>query len=375
MNPLYITQQDELKAFCKSLSSNKPKIVSVDTEFIRKTTYWPKLCLIQLAFQDQIALIDPLPQDLDLSPLKEIFFDDEILKIFHAARQDLEVFYMLWGEVPQNIFDTQILAMVCGFGDSISYDKLSEALTSQKIDKSQQHTDWAQRPLSPKQISYAMGDVKWLEILYDKLVRRAGEKIEYIKEELNFLKNAGLYQPAPEKAWLKIKTYPSHKPEILGILKEIAAVREQYAQKKNKPRSHIIKDEILLQIASKPALSKDDLISLGISDVVFQEALLAAIRTAEPLKKQGEFRPKQNSILLDILTILLKVRSEQHGVAPKLIATRDRLESFLENPDASPLMQGWRFTLFGENALKITEGKMALSFNPKTHQPTFLILS
>lgn len=207
MNPHYITKQSDLDAFCLSFLQNKPEILCVDTEFVRKTTYWPKLCLIQLGFKNQIVLVDPLPERLDLSPLEPIFLDNDILKIFHAARQDLEVFYKLWNTVPQAIADTQILAMVCGFGESISYDKLSEALLGKKIDKSQQHTDWAGRPLSPKQIQYAMGDVEWLELLYEKLIEKAGKKRDYIQEELDTLKNSDIYIGKPENAWTKVKIH------------------------------------------------------------------------------------------------------------------------------------------------------------------------
>ena len=373
MNPLYITQQGQLETLCQSLSENKPKVISVDTEFIRQTTYWPKLCLIQLGFRDQIVLIDPLPEALDLSPLKSMFLDNEILKIFHAARQDLEVLYVLWNDVPQTIADTQILAMVCGFGDSISYDKLSEAIAGQKIDKSQQHTDWAQRPLSPKQMAYAMGDVQWLGLIYDKLCLQAGNKIEYIREELDFLKSPELYKPAPDKAWLKIKTHTHHKPEVLGVLKEIAAVRERYAEQQNRPRSHVIKDEVLVQIATKNAVSEKDLASFGIKDNDLQNDLLSAIQAAIPLR-QINFKSKQNTPLVDILIILLKIMADQHGIASKLIGNREKLEIFLENPQHSPLMQGWRLDLFGDTAFKIKEGTIALACDPKPHQPVFTTL-
>jgi ribonuclease D len=374
MHLSHITTQNQLHSFCESLLKIKPHILSVDTEFIRKTTYWPKLCLIQLAFHDQIALIDPLVENLDLSPLKPIFLDNEILKIFHAARQDLEVLYKLWGEVPQSIADTQILAMVCGFGDSVSYDKLSEAVVKKKVDKSQQHTDWAQRPLSQKQLAYAAGDVEWLQSLYEKLLAQAGPKAEYIQEELDLLKNPALYQPDPENAWLKIKHFIPYKPDVLGALKAIAAVREHYAQTQNKPRSHIIKDEVLTQIALKSGLSAADLAALGLKDVVLQKDLLQALHTATPIAKHFEPKDKRNSFLVDLLNILLKTQSETHGIAPKLIATRERIDLFLENPNASPLMQGWRAELFGEIALSIREGKTALAFDGETRKPKFVEL-
>lgn len=372
MHLFHITQQTQLNSFCESLLKNKPEILSVDTEFIRKTTYWPKLCLIQLAFHDQIALIDPLSESLDLSPLKPIFLDNDILKIFHAARQDLEVLYKLWGEVPQSIADTQILAMVCGFGDSVSYDKLSEAIIKKKVDKSQQHTDWAQRPLSQKQLAYAAGDVEWLESIYTKLLSEAGPKAEYIQEELDLLKNPALYQPDPENAWLKIKQFIPYKPDVLGALKAIAAVREHYALAQNKPRSHIIKDEVLIQMALKSGLSASDLATLGIKDAALQKDLIQALHIATPITKHFEAKDKRNNFLVEVLTILLKVQSETHGIAPKLIATRERIDLFLENPQVSPLMQGWRADLFGDIALNIKEGKMALAFDPQTMGPVFV---
>lgn len=374
MNPLYIDQQGQLEALCHTILSHKPEHLSVDTEFVRKTTYWPKLCLIQLAFDNQVALIDPLPQKLDLSPLKEVFLDPKILKIFHAARQDLEVFFLLWNQVPHPIADTQILAMVCSFGDSISYDKLSEAIIGKKLDKSQQHTDWAQRPLSAKQINYAMGDVEHLQQIHAELIKRAGPKVTYIQEELDILHSPQLYQGTPDKVWLKIKTPIPPSPQIQGVLKELAAVREQYAQSKNMPRSHLIKDEILVQMASKSALTDADLQTFGVKDATFRDALLKAVSLAVPLKRQNEFKPKPSGVLLDILSILLKMQSEHHGIAPKLIATRDKMDAFLENPHTSPLMQGWRLSLFGENALKIIQGKMALAFDQTTKQPIFVNL-
>ena len=374
MNPLYITEQGQLETLCATLSTQKPSLLSVDTEFIRKTTYWPKLCLIQLAFDDQIVLIDPLPNSLSLAPLKEVFLDPKILKIFHAARQDLEVFFLLWDAVPYPIADTQILAMVCGFGDSISYDKLSESLTGNKVDKSQQHTDWAQRPLSSKQVTYAMGDVEHLQEIYAKLLERAGPKIEYIQDELDLLKSPDLYRGTPEKVWLKIKAPIPPSPQIQGVLKELAAVREVYAQSKNMPRAHLIKDELLVQMASKSSLADADLQTFGVKDPAFREALLKAAAIAVPLKRQNDFKSKPSGVLVDLLSILLKMQSEHHGIAPKLIATRDKMDAFLENPHTSPLMQGWRLSLFGENALKIIQGKTALAFDQNTKQPIFVDL-
>ncbi|MFN7662999.1 MAG: ribonuclease D [Alphaproteobacteria bacterium] len=375
MKPIYIDQQAQLETLCGTILSTRPKYLSVDTEFFRKTTYWPKLCLIQLAFDDQIVLIDPLPQKLDLSPLKDLFLDSQILKIFHAARQDLEVFHLMWGQVPSPIADTQILAMVCGFGDSISYDKLSEGIVGKKVDKSQQHTDWAQRPLSPKQITYAMGDVENLQEIYEKLVERAGSKIEYIQDELDILNNPDTYQTSFDKAWLKIKTFFHSSPALLGMLKELAAVRERYAQSQNVPRSHLIKDEILVKLASKTKLTPEDLSTNGITNPQIQSAFMEAAEKASPLKTNGDFRPKPNGTLMDILSVFLKAQAETHGIAPKLIANRDRLEDFVHNPSTSPLMQGWRLSLFGERALKIKEGKVALAFDPKTQQPVFVDIS
>lgn len=375
MTPIYIDQQGQLETLCATLLSTKPKYLSVDTEFVRKTTYWPKLCLIQLAFDDQIVLIDPLPQKLDLLPLKDVFLDSQILKIFHAARQDLEVFHMMLGQVPSPIADTQILAMICGFGDSISYDKLSEGIVGKKVDKSQQHTDWAQRPLTPKQITYAMGDVENLQEIYEKLLERAGSKIEYIQDELDILNNPDTYQTSFDKAWLKIKTFFHASPALLGMLKELAAVRERYAQSQNVPRSHLIKDEVLVKLASKAKLTAEDLSTNGISNPQIQSAFMEAAQKATPLKTNGDFRPKPNGTLMDILSVFLKAQAETHGIASKLIANRDRLEDFVHNPSTSPLMQGWRLSLFGEKALKIKEGKVALAFDPKTQQPVFVNLS
>jgi ribonuclease D len=372
MNSSYITSKKNLEGLCDSFRTNKPRTLCVDTEFVRRTTYWPKLCLIQLSFQEKIVLIDPLSENLDLSPLKDIFFDDHVLKIFHAPRQDLEVLYRLWGKVPQNIADTQIIAMACGFGDSVSYEKLSESLISKQLDKSQQHTDWDKRPLSKRQIDYAAGDVQDLEVIYEKLKALAGSKIDFTAEEIDLLKKEELYKVVPEKSWLKIKARPNNSPEFWGILKELATARETYAQQINVPRSHVIKDDVLLKIALKKETSQKNLESHGIKSSSLQELLLKGIKKASPIKKEiRNLKAKNSPFLFDVLKMLLKVQSENQRIASKLITNREGLENFLEDPEESPLSTGWRLDVFGKTALEILDGKTALSFDAMTQQPLF----
>ena len=371
MNLTYITQQKELDTVCNNIKQKKPSILSVDTEFLRKTTYWPKLCLNQLAFEDEVILIDPLDGLLNLLPLKEVFFDDKILKVFHAARQDLEVFYALWGQLPQNIADTQIIAMVCGFGDCISYEKLSESLVNTGLDKSQQHTDWSKRPLSDKQINYAIGDVLNLEAIYKKLIKQAGKKIEYTTSELSLLKIETTYKTDPEQAWLRIRITSNYKPD-LGVLQAIAAVRELYAQKNDIARSHVIKDEVLLKIALKKEISQQDLANYGVRKEDLRDLLIEACSTATPIKRPTQTpKLKEASILIEVLKILLKTQAEHHGIAPKLISNKEGLESFFENPETSTLSKGWRFDVFGKTALQILKGEVGLVFDPLTYKPNF----
>ena len=368
-----IADSTSLTKFCDRLI--KSSYITVDTEFMRDQTYWPRLCLVQIADEHEAAAIDTLAKGIDITPLLNLLTNPRILKIFHAARQDLEIFYRLMGKLPSPIFDTQIAAMVCGFGDSAGYDTLVRKLTDETIDKSSRFTDWALRPLSQRQINYALGDVTHLRQVYIKLNEMLGQnnRHNWMDEELSILRDTKNYTFEPEDAWRRIK-YRAPKPRFLAILKEVAAWREIEAQNKDIPRNRIVRDESLIEISHHAPKTINDLsrargLSLKKAEGSLGKALLNAVKVGLnvpsenlPEVKRDAPLPKGIGPITDLLKVLLKLKCEKHDVAQKLIATVNDMEqiaAFGQNANV-PALQGWRQEVFGIDALRLRSGQLAM---------------
>ena len=368
-----IADSTSLTKFCDRLI--KSSYITVDTEFMRDQTYWPRLCLVQIADEHEAAAIDTLAKGIDITPLLNLLTNPRILKIFHAARQDLEIFYRLMGRLPSPIFDTQIAAMVCGFGDSAGYDTLVRKLTDEIIDKSSRFTDWALRPLSHRQIKYALGDVTHLRQVYIKLNEMLSQnsRHNWMDEELSILRDTKNYTFEPEDAWSRIK-YRAPKPRFLAILKEVAAWREIEAQNKNIPRNRIVRDESLIEISHHAPKTINDLsrargLSLKKAEGSLGKALLNAVKVGLnvpsenlPEVKRDAPLPKGIGPITDLLKVLLKLKCEKHDVAQKLIATVNDMEqiaAFGQNANV-PALQGWRQEVFGIDALRLRSGQLAM---------------
>jgi ribonuclease D len=368
-----ITDSVALRSFIQDLKA--APFVTIDTEFLRDKTYWPQLCLVQIAGPDHAAAIDTLAPGLDLQPLIELLSDTAILKVFHAARQDVEIFYKLTGAIPTPIADTQVMAMVCGYGDAASYETLATKLAHATIDKSSRFTDWARRPLSDRQLKYALSDVTYLRIVYEKLQHKldSAARGEWVADEMAILTNPGTYDLDPWTSWQRLKIR-SDKPRFLAVLREIAAWREREAQERDIPRSRLIKDEQLLEIAAHPprdaeALAQCRGLSKGFAEGRMGEAILAAVHRAMDLPEADcpKMKPRPDlpaglGPLIDLLRVLLKTRCDQHEVAQKLIANSDDLERIAAD-DKAPVqaLSGWRRKVFGEEALALKHGKLALT--------------
>jgi len=354
----------------------KEEFVTVDTEFIRERTYWPRLCLIQIAGAKEAVAIDPLAEGIDLESFYELMQDKEILKVFHACRQDLEIFLHESGKLPQPLFDTQIAAMVCGFGEQVGYEMLVGALCRKQVDKSSRFTDWAQRPLTSKQLKYAISDVTHLRVVFEKLaalLEKSGRE-SWIKEEMKDLRDKENYITRPEDAWHRIKV-PTGKPRVLGILKEIAAWREISAQHIDIPRGRLVKDEALAEIATHPpttseALGKMRNVHQGFADSEKGKELLAAVKRGVEMPEKDlphrDPRPQMPPGLgpmVDLLRVLLKLKCEENQVAQKLLCLASDLEliaAFGAEADV-PALKGWRHKLFGKEALELRDGKLAIA--------------
>ncbi len=374
---MLLTKTTELAAFCASVST--ADFVTVDTEFMRERTYWPNLCLIQLGGPDEVVAVDPLAEGIDLKPLFELLANTKVLKVFHAARQDVEIFYNLTGAVPQPMFDTQVAAMVCGFGESASYETLAGSLANAKIDKSSRFTDWARRPLTDKQIEYALGDVSHLRVVYEKLrdqLQKSG-RAEWVQEEMSVLTSPGTYRIEPMEVWRRFK-WRADKPRIRAMLRELAAWREGEAQRLNVPRNRVLRDEALAEIAHHPPNNSHDLahirgLSTGFGESRQGKEVLAAVARAIALPPDecptGEARrdlPRGIGPIVDLLKVLLKQVSEEHGVATKLIANTDDLEQIAADDAANvAALHGWRKELFGHLALELKRGDIAIRIKDK----------
>lgn len=368
-----ITTPSELEAFCSRLRD--AEFIAVDTEFMRDKTYWPHLCLVQVAGTDEAAAIDPLSPNMDLGPLFQLFQDPKILKVFHAARQDIEIFFHLNGEIPSPLFDTQIAAMVCGFGDSVSYETLVNRLANARIDKSSRFTDWSQRPLSEKQVAYALADVTYLRPVYLKLKKRIERtgRDHWLAEELAGLCNPANYTIVPEDAWRRLKVRGG-KLRFRCMLREVAAWREREAQNRNLPRGRILRDEAVLEVAAHGPETIEDLarirgVGRGFAEGKLGEPLLAAIARGKTLpddqcptdETSTETAPGLAPVV-ELLKVLLKLRCEEHNVAARLVASTSDLEAIAADDLAQvPALSGWRREIFGGDAIALKHGKLAMT--------------
>jgi len=369
-----IANTQELTAFCARLSS--APYITVDTEFMREKTYFPQLCLVQVAGPDEARAIDPLAPDIDLAPLFELLANPKVIKVFHAARQDIEIFLHLSGAVPQPLFDTQVAAMVCGFGDSVGYETLASQLAKARIDKSMRFTDWSLRPLTDKQVQYALADVTHLRVVYEKLLRKLERngRLEWLSEEMGALSEPGTYRTNPEDAWRRLKPRSSS-PKFLAVLKELAAWREREAQERDIPRQRMLRDETLMEIAAHHPADTNELgrtrgLGKGLVEGKMGVALLEAVKRGLALPEDQIPKPPERVELprglgpvVDLLKVLLKMKCDEHGVAQKLVANTADVEAIAASDDSDvPALHGWRRELFGEDALALKHGRLGLGF-------------
>jgi ribonuclease D len=368
-----ITDSAALAEFCARQKG--AEFVAIDTEFMRERTYWPILCLVQVAGPDEAVAIDALAPGIDLAPLLALMADTAMLKLFHAARQDLEIFFHLSGAVPQPLFDTQVAAMVCGFGDSVSYETLVRKLAGAPLDKASRFTDWAHRPLTERQIRYALDDVVHLRTVYDRLQQllAKNERAEWFAEEMAALAEPALYRAEPAEAWRRFRLRGRADSRFLGVLRTLAAWREAAAQQRDIPRGRILRDEALIEIATHAPREIEQLArtrSLGkgtaegklgreILDAVAQG--LADPNPPPPIAQKPQSPPGLGP-LIELLRVLLKQRCEDFEVAQKLVASADDLEAIATDDSAEvPALHGWRREVFGNDALALKHGKLALT--------------
>jgi ribonuclease D len=366
-----ITTTSELADACARLASHR--FVTVDTEFLRETTYYPLLCVAQLACSDESIVVDALASGLDLKPLFELMANENVLKVFHAARQDVEICWHMAGLIPKPIFDTQVAAMVLGYGDSISYEQLVQRITGDQLDKSSRFTDWSRRPLSDAQIAYAASDVTHLRDVFlalDSDLHRRG-RAEWVGEEMEILTSPDTYRAEPDHAWKRLKTRV-RKPKDLAVLIEVAAWREREAQARDVPRGRVLKDDTLADIATQAPTSLERLGQLrslpkGFERSRWGQDVVDAVkrgleRDSKTLPALERQRSNGSGAIVELLKVLLRMTSEQNAVAAKVIATVDDLEAIAANDKADvPALHGWRREMFGDKALALKRGKLSLS--------------
>jgi ribonuclease D len=360
----------QLATLCEELA--REPYVAVDTEFMRDRTYYPKLCLVQLAGTERHAAVDPLAPGIDLTPLLDLLANPAVLKVFHAARQDIEVFYRLTGAVPTPLFDTQLAAMVCGYGEEVGYETLVSQIAKGRIDKSSRFTDWSRRPLSPQQLAYALGDVIHLRVIYERLQRQLEQtgRSEWVAQELANLTDPATYEQNPEDAWKRIKVR-SRDPRFLAVLRALAAWREREAQRRDLPRNRIVRDDLLLEIAANRPTTPEEFAKLRRINLDRQsvETALATVRSALavpdaelPRLEPPPKLPRGLGPVIELLRVLLKLKCEEHRVAQRLVATSGDLEAIASQsrPDV-PALRGWRFEVFGRAALALKRGELGLA--------------
>jgi ribonuclease D len=372
-----ISKTKALSAFCDRQA--KADFITVDTEFMRDSTYWPKLCLVQVGGPEEVAGIDPLAPGIDLAPLYELLDNHDILKVFHSARQDMEIFYLAMERLPRPIFDTQVAAMVCGFGESVGYDTLVGKLTGARIDKASRFSDWSRRPLKKQQIDYALSDVIHLRPVYEKLRDKLEKngRTAWLDEEMAVLTAPGTYRLEPETAWQRLKTR-SHDRRYLAVLREVAAWRETEAQRRDVPRNRVVRDEQIYDIAAhRPAGAEELAHTRGLSRDAARgrigQAILAAVEKGLavpeadcPHPPPRTERPAGLGPVIDLLKVLLKMKAEKHQVAQKLVASSADLEMLAADDEAAvPALHGWRREIFGTDALALKHGRLALSAKGK----------
>jgi ribonuclease D len=370
--PELITSTAALDALCQRLRGET--FVTVDTEFMRERTYWPELCLVQIAGATEVAVIDAQADSIDLTSLGALFADEAVTKVFHAARQDIEIFVLRFGDVPRPMFDTQVAAMVAGFGDQVGYDALVSSLTGGTIDKAHRFSDWSARPLSAAQITYAAADVTHLRDVYVRLSQRLEQegRLSWVAEEMAILNNPATYRADPETAWERLRARTTNR-RLLYCLKEVAAWREKEAQRVNIPRQRLIKDEALLEIAATAPANVDALarvrgVTRGFAEGRSGSALLDVLAVARrvpdgdlPAPAQSRDSARPSAALVSLLKVLLAAKSEQHHVAPRLVASSEDVDRLAleENPEI-PALHGWRREVFGNDALLLKQGRIAL---------------
>jgi len=367
-----ITTTDALVQFCERLQ--KADFITVDTEFLRDHTYYPKLCLIQVASDDEAHCIDPLAPGLDLNPLLELFENENILKVMHACRQDMEIFCQIMGKLPTPFFDTQIAAMVCGFGDSVGYETLVTKIANAQLDKSARYTDWSKRPLTDKQLTYAIGDVTYLRKIYRTLqaeLEKTGRE-SWVAEETAPLQDPKLYRVEPEDAWLRLKVR-TNKPRFLGLLKSLAAWRERQAQERDMPRGRIAKDETLFEVAAHPPKEVADFdrmrgVPKGFSRSKAGKALFDAVQEGlkipeDELPHIARAKPRPATPpMADLLKVLLKIKCQNAKVATRMVASAAELEAWAAVPNTDVRAKhGWRYEIFGADAMRLMTGDLALT--------------
>jgi len=370
-----ITTTDDLAAFCAAAKTQD--YVTIDTEFLRERTYYSRLCLIQMALPGKTGdavLVDPLADGLSLEPLYDLFRHEETVKVFHAARQDLEIFFVEGKVFPKPLFDTQVAAMVCGFGEQVGYETLVKKIARENLDKSSRFTDWSRRPLSEAQSAYALADVTHLRVIYEHLaaeLKRSGRQ-KWVEEELATLLDPETYISRPDEAWQKVKTRTTS-GRFMALVRELARFREDYAQTRDVPRSRVFKDDALLELASTRPTNFEE---LGRSRLLLREGrkqevaegILAAVKAGMDAKPEdfpkldlAREQLQVNTALADLLRVLLKAKSEEAGVAPKLIAAASELDALAANQRDLPMLHGWRHEVFGADALRLCRGEIALS--------------
>ncbi|EDM71029.1 ribonuclease D [Roseobacter sp. AzwK-3b] len=371
-----LTTTEQLEQFCTR--ARQFDYVTVDTEFLRERTYYSKLCLVQLAVPgtgaEDAVLVDPLAGDLSMAPLYDLFRDESVVKVFHAARQDLEIFFVDAGVIPAPLFDTQVTAMVCGFGEQVGYETLVRKIAKEQLDKTSRFTDWSRRPLTDAQKKYALADVTHLRDIYEFLARKLAQsdRQKWVTEELQVLTAPETYRVSPDEAWKRVKTRNAS-GRFLAIVRELARFREEYAQARDVPRSRVYKDDALVELAStKPATHED----LSRSRLLLREArkgeiadgILKAVQAGlncppEEMPKLDNSAAKMqvNPALADLLRVLLKAKSESFGVASKLIASASDLDMIAAGERDVPALSGWRADVFGLDAIRLCEGKIALA--------------
>lgn len=370
-----ITTQAELDSVMDEFG--KSEFVTVDTEFIRETTFWPELCLIQMAAPGVTALIDPLSPEIDLKPFFALMADEAVIKVFHAARQDIEIVFHLGELIPHPVFDTQVAAMVCGFGDSVSYDQLVQKITGAQLDKSSRFTDWRHRPLSDKQLAYALADVTHLIDVYQhlKVELEREDRAHWLNEEMEVLTSRSTYDPRPEDAWKRLKMR-LRKPQELAVMQSVSTWREHEARERNVPRGRVLKDDAIYEIAQQQprdaaALAKLRTTPKGWERSATAGALLGAINAALAIPRDQMPRlpkaPQQaegSSAAVELLKVLLRLVAEKEGVAAKVLASSDDIDRIAAEGDEAdvPALHGWRREVFGEQALRLVRGEIAIKF-------------